>query len=45
MLAAGVVTEADLQRWERELAELDRSPDRPTGFMPMFTAIGRAGTT
>jgi SAM-dependent methyltransferase len=42
MLAAGVVTAADLERWERELAALDASPDRPTGFMPIFTAIGRA---
>ena len=43
MLAAGVVTAADLERWDRELTELDASPDRPTGFMPIFTAIGRAG--
>jgi hypothetical protein len=41
MLAAGVVTPADLERWDRELTELDRRPDRPTGFMPIFTAIGR----
>lgn len=42
MLAAGVVTEADLDRWERELSAVDAKPDRPTGFMPIFTAIGRA---
>ena len=42
MLAAGVVTAADLERWDRALTELDRRPDRPTGFMPIFTAIGRA---
>jgi hypothetical protein len=42
MLAAGVVTADDVERWERELAALDASPDRPTGFMPIFTAIGRA---
>jgi SAM-dependent methyltransferase len=41
MLAAGVVTAADLERWDRELTELDASPQRPTGFMPIFTAIGR----
>jgi hypothetical protein len=38
-----VVTAADLERWDRELTELDANPDRPTGFMPIFTAIGRAG--
>jgi SAM-dependent methyltransferase len=42
MLAAGVVTEADLRRWDEGLTELDASPDRPTGFLPNFTAIGRA---
>jgi SAM-dependent methyltransferase len=42
MLAAGVVTGADLRRWDRELTELDARPDRPTGFLPLFTAIGRA---
>jgi SAM-dependent methyltransferase len=41
MLAAGVVTAADLERWDRELTALDRRPDRPTGFLPIFTAIGR----
>jgi SAM-dependent methyltransferase len=42
MLAADVVTAEDLERWDRVLTELDASPDRPTGFMPIFTAIGRA---
>jgi hypothetical protein len=41
MLDAGVVTAADLDRWERAIAELDASPDRPTFFMPLFTALGR----
>jgi SAM-dependent methyltransferase len=42
MLAAGVVTEADVDRWERELSAVDAKAERPTGFMPIFTAIGRA---
>jgi SAM-dependent methyltransferase len=42
MLAAGIVTTADLDRWERALTELDDRPDRPTLFMPVFTALGRA---
>jgi SAM-dependent methyltransferase len=44
MLAAGVVTTADLERWEQGLAELDAVPDRPTGFLPVFTAVGRAAS-
>lgn len=42
MLAAGVVTKADVDRWERELSAVDAKAERPTGFMPIFTAIGRA---
>jgi SAM-dependent methyltransferase len=42
MLAAGVVTADDLRRWDQALTELDARPDRPTGFMPVFTAVGRA---
>lgn len=41
MLDAGVVTTADLDRWDRAIADLDASPDRPTFFMPLFTALGR----
>jgi SAM-dependent methyltransferase len=41
MLAAGVATTADLDRWERALTELDDCTDRPTFFMPLFTALGR----
>jgi hypothetical protein len=36
------VTEADVDRWERELSAVDAKAERPTGFMPIFTAIGRA---
>ena len=42
MLAAGVVTTADLERWEREIADLDSRPERPTLFVPLFTAFGRS---
>jgi SAM-dependent methyltransferase len=45
MLAAGVVTTADLDRWDRAIEELDASPDRPTFFMPLFTALGRTATS
>jgi hypothetical protein len=38
MLAAGIVSTADLDRWEREL---DAVTDRPTLFMPLFIAVGR----
>jgi SAM-dependent methyltransferase len=42
MLAAGIVTTADLQRWERAMDELDAAADRPTLFMPVFLGLGRA---
>ena len=41
MLAAGVVTEADVQRWERTFRELEAAPVSPTLFAPFFTAVGR----
>lgn len=41
MLEDGVVTRADLDRWEQAIDELDASPDRPTFFTPHFTALGR----
>jgi SAM-dependent methyltransferase len=45
MLAAGMVTTADLQRWERAMDELDAAADRPTLFMPVFLGLGRAPAT
>lgn len=39
MVDAGIVTPADLDRWERGLDGLEV---RPTLFVPMFSAIGRA---
>lgn len=41
MLAAGIVDESVLHRWETALARLDSAPVRPTIFAPQFTAIGR----
>jgi SAM-dependent methyltransferase len=41
MLAAGVVTQADVQRWERAFQEVEAAPVRPTVFAPIFTAVGR----
>ena len=41
MLAAGVVTEADVQRWDRAFREIEAAPVRPTVFTPLFTAVGR----
>jgi hypothetical protein len=41
MLAAGVVTEADVQRWDRAFREIEAAPVRPTIFSPLFTAVGR----
>jgi SAM-dependent methyltransferase len=41
MLAAGAVTEADVQRWDRTFREIDAAPVRPTVFSPVFTAVGR----
>jgi hypothetical protein len=41
MVAAGAVTREDLERWERELDVLDADPERPTLFLPLFSAIGR----
>jgi SAM-dependent methyltransferase len=41
MLAAGVVTAADVQRWDRAFREVEAAPVRPTVFNPLFTAVGR----
>lgn len=41
MLAAGIVTTADLDRWDQAIEDLDTAPTRPTLFMPLFTALGR----
>jgi hypothetical protein len=41
MVAAGIASEADVERWADAFARLDATPDRPTLFAPMFAAVGR----
>jgi hypothetical protein len=41
MLAAGIIDEQVLRRWEAALSRLDASPARPTVFAPLFTATAQ----
>ncbi|WP_345783280.1 methyltransferase domain-containing protein [Actinomycetospora termitidis] len=41
MLAQGVVTEEDLDRWDREFAVLEAAPVQPWMVVSVFTALGR----
>jgi hypothetical protein len=41
MLEAGVLTEADVERWRATFEEIDRWDQRPWLFVPMFVAVGR----
>jgi SAM-dependent methyltransferase len=41
MLAAGVVTQDDVDRWAAALDRMDAGASKPTIFMPQFVAIGR----
>jgi SAM-dependent methyltransferase len=41
MLADGIVTEADLARWDAAFARADATDVRPTIFAPSFVAIGQ----
>ena len=41
MVAAGLATPDDVARWQRALERLDAQPERPTMFVPQFTATGR----
>jgi SAM-dependent methyltransferase len=41
MVAAGLASDADVERWADAFARLDATPDRPTLFAPMFAAVGR----
>ena len=41
MVAAGVATPDDVARWQRALERLDAQQERPTMFLPHFTATGR----
>ncbi|ABW16518.1 Methyltransferase type 11 [Parafrankia sp. EAN1pec] len=41
MTAAGHADSDDVERWERAFAELDAATDRPTYFVPVFSARAR----
>ena len=44
LVAAGLATDADIERWSAAFERLDRSETRPTMFMPLFFAYGRRPT-
>jgi precorrin-6B methylase 2 len=41
MVAEGVITDADVDRWGAAFDRLDTAVDRPTMFFPMFIGVGR----
>lgn len=41
MLAEGVVTNEDVERWRRAFDRMDAATTRPTVFAPQFVALGR----
>lgn len=41
MVAAGVITDDDVSRWEAAFADLDTVVPRPWAFIPTFVAVGR----
>jgi SAM-dependent methyltransferase len=41
MVEAGVLTEADVERWRAAFEEIDGWEERPWLFVPMFVAVGR----
>lgn len=44
MVAEGIATPADVDRWQRALEKLDTQQKRPVLFAPFFTAVGRRPT-
>jgi hypothetical protein len=40
MLAEGVASPEDVQRWEDAFTRMDTAERRPTAFLPQFVAIG-----
>jgi SAM-dependent methyltransferase len=42
MLAEGVASPEDVQRWETAFGRMDAAEPRPTAFLPQFVAIGTA---
>jgi SAM-dependent methyltransferase len=41
MVRAGVASQADVARWQAAYDRTDASPERPTLFLPIFSAAGR----
>ncbi|HET6816770.1 MAG TPA: methyltransferase domain-containing protein [Mycobacteriales bacterium] len=41
MLDDGVISQEDIQRWERAFDRMDTASTRPTVFAPQFVALGR----
>ena len=39
--AAGLATDADIERWSAAFERIDRLETRPTMFVPLFLAVGR----
>ncbi|HEV2760787.1 MAG TPA: methyltransferase domain-containing protein [Acidimicrobiales bacterium] len=44
ILAAGLATDSDIERWSAAFDRMDRSETRPTMFMPLFFGYGRRPT-
>jgi precorrin-6B methylase 2 len=42
MLAEGIASPEDVERWEAAFGRTDRAGTRPTAFLPQFVAIGAA---
>jgi SAM-dependent methyltransferase len=41
MVAAGLATDDDVERWAKAFDRIDAAPTRPTLFAPFFVALGR----
>ncbi len=41
MVAEGVATPEDVDRWDAAFERMDRAPERPWMFIPIFVAVGR----
>ena len=41
MVAEGIATPEDVDRWDAAFERMDRGPERPWTFIPIFVAVGR----
>ena len=41
MVAEGAATTEDVDRWDAAFERMDRAPQRPWMFIPIFVAVGR----